>query len=59
MSAPHSQTTAVDDLRVARYREAHAAEYLARPLGRLGRRLLPEVDRYLTFFAIARGYAPE
>jgi hypothetical protein len=35
---------------------ARVAEWDARPLGRLGRRLLPEIDTYLEFFAIARGY---
>jgi hypothetical protein len=31
------------------------AEWTAAPPGRLGRRLLAEVDAYLGFFAIARG----
>jgi hypothetical protein len=35
---------------------ARASEWGARPLGRLGRRLLPEIDTYLAFFAIARGH---
>jgi hypothetical protein len=43
----------------ARYQQAHADEFLARPPGRLGRRLLEDVDRYLGFFAIARGYATQ
>jgi hypothetical protein len=30
-------------------------EWAAPPPGRLGRRLLPEVERYLEFFALARG----
>jgi hypothetical protein len=30
------------------------AEWQERPLGRLGRRLLPEIETYLEFFAIAR-----
>jgi hypothetical protein len=33
---------------------AHDAEWHERPLGRLGRRLLPEIETYLEFFAIAR-----
>jgi hypothetical protein len=32
------------------------SELQPRPLGRLGRRLLPEIETYLEFFAIARGY---
>jgi hypothetical protein len=34
---------------------ARRGEWNARGLGPLGRRLLPEIDTYLTFFAIARG----
>jgi hypothetical protein len=30
------------------------AESTARPLGRLGRQLLTDIERYLDFFAIAR-----
>ncbi len=30
-------------------------ELTANPPGRLGRRLLPEIEAYLEFFAIARG----
>jgi hypothetical protein len=33
---------------------ARRAEWTAEPLGRLGRRLLADVDPYLEFFAIAR-----
>jgi hypothetical protein len=33
---------------------ALVAEWQERPLGRLGRRLLPEIEAYLEFFAIAR-----
>jgi hypothetical protein len=33
---------------------ALVAEWQERPLGRLGRRLLPEIETYLEFFAIAR-----
>jgi len=33
---------------------ARLAEWSERPLGRLGRRLLPEIELYLEFFAIAR-----
>ena len=33
---------------------ARLAEWRERPLGRLGRRLLPEIESYLEFFAIAR-----
>jgi len=33
---------------------ARLAEWRERPLGRLGRRLLPEIELYLQFFAIAR-----
>jgi hypothetical protein len=33
---------------------ARRGEWHARPLGRLGRRLLPEVERYLAFYAVAR-----
>jgi hypothetical protein len=33
---------------------ARRAEWTAVPLGRLGRRLLADVDPYLEFFAIAR-----
>jgi hypothetical protein len=33
---------------------ARLAEWRERPLGRLGRRLLPEIELYLEFFAIAR-----
>jgi hypothetical protein len=36
--------------------ESLAAEWTARPLGRLGRRLLPEIERYTEFFAIAHGH---
>ena len=35
---------------------ARSGEWDARGLGPLGRRLLPEIDTYLAFFAIARGY---
>jgi hypothetical protein len=35
---------------------ARSGEWDARGLGSLGRRLLPEIDTYLAFFAIARGY---
>jgi hypothetical protein len=34
---------------------ARLAEWREHPLGRLGRRLLPEIELYLEFFAIARG----
>jgi hypothetical protein len=34
---------------------ATLGEWAAPPPGRLGRRLLPEVERYLEFFALARG----
>ena len=34
--------------------EARWAEWHARPLGALGRRLLPEIESYLEFFAVAR-----
>jgi hypothetical protein len=34
--------------------EARQAEWTARPPGRLGRRLLAEIEPYLEFFAIAR-----
>ena len=34
--------------------EARHDEWAARPPGRLGRRLLADVERYLEFFAIAR-----
>jgi hypothetical protein len=34
--------------------EARRSEWAARPLGRLGRRLLADLDPYLEFFAIAR-----
>jgi len=33
---------------------ALVAEWRERPLGRLGRSLLPEIELYLEFFAIAR-----
>jgi len=33
--------------------EACRAEWHARPLGALGRRLLPEIESYLEFFAVA------
>jgi hypothetical protein len=33
---------------------ARLGEWTAAPPGRLGRRLLPEVERYLDFFALAR-----
>ena len=35
--------------------EARRSEWTPRPLGRLGRRLVADVDPYLEFFAIARG----
>jgi hypothetical protein len=34
---------------------ARLGEWTASPPGRLGRRLLPEVERYLEFFALAHG----
>ena len=34
---------------------ADLGEWSAPPPGRLGRRLLPEVERYLEFFALTRG----
>jgi len=34
---------------------ARSGEWTAAPPGRLGRRLLADVDAYLGFFAIARG----
>ncbi len=34
--------------------EASRGEWHARPLGALGRRLLPEIERYLAFYAVAR-----
>jgi hypothetical protein len=34
--------------------EARRGEWAARPLGRLGRRLLADLEPYLEFFAIAR-----
>jgi hypothetical protein len=33
--------------------DAHALEWKDRPLGWLGRRLLPEIEAYLEFFAIS------
>lgn len=33
--------------------DAHALEWQDRPLGWLGRRLMPEVEAYLEFFAIS------
>jgi hypothetical protein len=47
--ASDRQPAAEDDL-------ARSGEWDARGLGPLGRRLLPEIDTYLAFFAIARGY---
>jgi hypothetical protein len=38
--------------------EARLAEWSCRPLGRLGRRLVPEVERYLGFFALAHAPLP-
>lgn len=38
-------------------RGAVASEWAERPLGRLGRRLLLEIETYVEFFAIARGAA--
>jgi hypothetical protein len=38
----------------ASYSEAWLTERRKRPLGRFGRRLLPEIELYLEFFAIAR-----
>jgi hypothetical protein len=35
--------------------KARRSEWAPRPLGRLGRRLVADVDPYLEFFAIARG----
>ena len=35
--------------------EARRSEWAPRPLGRLGRRLVADLDPYLEFFAIARG----
>jgi len=35
--------------------EARRGEWTAAPPGRLGRRLLADVEPYLVFFAIARG----
>jgi hypothetical protein len=37
-----------------RAEEARCAEWTASPPGRLGRRLLADIDPYLEFFAIAR-----
>jgi hypothetical protein len=34
--------------------DLRSAEWSARPLGRLGRPLLSEIERYLEFYAIAR-----
>jgi hypothetical protein len=36
--------------------DALDAEWRPAPLGRLGRRLLPEIEAYVEFFAIARGH---
>jgi hypothetical protein len=36
-------------------RDARCLEWADRPLGRLGRRLLPEIEAYAEFFAIASG----
>jgi hypothetical protein len=49
-------SSTADTARLIPYQEAHRREWDARPLGRLGRRLVPEVERYAEFFAIARGY---
>ena len=35
--------------------EVVASEWRPAPLGRLGRRLIADVERYLEFYAIARG----
>ena len=59
MSYLLEQIAQPDADRLARYQQAHAGEFLARPPGRLGRRLLEDIDSYLGFFAIARGYATQ
>jgi len=38
-------------------RPGSLAEWTARPLGRLGRPLVAEIETYLTFFSIARAEA--
>jgi hypothetical protein len=38
-----------------RGKEARRAEWTAKPPGRVGRKLLAEIEPYLEFFAIARG----
>ena len=39
------------------YRPGSLSEWTARPLGRLGRPLLAEIEAYLTVFSIARADA--
>jgi hypothetical protein len=38
----------------AQAERARVGEWTAAPPGRLGRRLLPEIERYLQFFALAQ-----
>jgi hypothetical protein len=45
--------------RPASYPANPLMEWTARPLGRLGRPLLVEVETYLEFFAIARADVPD
>jgi hypothetical protein len=47
---------AADSAGLSPYQEAHRHEWRQPHLGRLGRRLLPEIEGYVEFFAIARGY---
>ena len=41
-------------LAAAEAERARRSEWTAAPPGRLGRALLPEIERYLEFFAVAR-----
>ena len=48
--------SAADPAGLSPYQEAHWREWRQPRLGRLGRGLLPEIECYVEFFAIARGY---
>jgi hypothetical protein len=47
LTTPLAERTAAEE-------RALVLEHVARPVGRHGRQLLDEIERYLAFFAIAR-----
>ena len=58
LSSARPRGTAVEErgrVDVVGAREAVRGEWTAAPPGRLGRRLLADVEPYLEFFAVARG----